>query len=82
MPIPHKDELPKPEPCLRCASDSPLTTAPRDELFFYTALVGVDSACGDSFKVDTNRKPRGRLCEGCTNSFVEWLKEPRKEATT
>ena len=58
------------QPCLRCKDDEPLTATPRDELYFYTAGVNL---VGDSFKTDTDRHPRGRLCAACTRAFAEWL---------
>ncbi len=64
------DAMPSPEPCLRCKSVLPLTTTPRGEVYVYTALVSFD---GTNMKTDVNQQPRGRLCEGCTRSFVKWL---------
>ena len=61
----------KPEPCLRCGSDLPLTAVPQNELFFHTVRVCVNES---GFKTDVNQQPRGRLCEVCTASFVRWLK--------
>lgn len=62
----------KPTPCLRCEADQPLTATPRNELYFYTARLSVNAS---GLKTDTDQQPRGRLCEGCTRAFVEWLKE-------
>jgi hypothetical protein len=61
----------RPTPCLRCESDLPLTAIPRNELYFYTAGL---SLSGSGLMTDTEQHPRGRLCEGCTRTFVEWLK--------
>ena len=61
----------KPESCLRCGSDLPLTAVPHNELFFYTARMSVRES---EYKVDVNQPPRGRLCEWCTVSFIGWLK--------
>ena len=63
-----------PPPCLRCTSASPLTSVPRDELYFYTARLNLS---GSGLKTDVDRQPRGRLCEDCTRSFVTWLEEVR-----
>jgi hypothetical protein len=51
----------------------PLTTVPRDELFFYTARLNL-SVNEARLETDVNRQPRGRLCEKCTRDFSEWLK--------
>lgn len=66
-------EISKPEPCLRCGSDLPATATPRNELYFYTARV---SWSPPKWESDVNQVPRGRLCETCTSTFVEWLRLP------
>lgn len=66
-------EAPKPEPCKRCGNDDPLGTSSRDESYFYTAALSIDAEC-TRIDSDTNRPPRGRLCEGCTRAFAQWLR--------
>ncbi len=63
-------EPPRPDPCLRCKSALPLDVIPRVELYFYTASV---SRMGGQMGIDTDRDPRGRLCDACTRAFAEWL---------
>jgi hypothetical protein len=76
IPTLHPSLLPKtttPEPCLRCGDTRPLTISLRDELFFYTARMSL-SLDGSRVEIDTDRQPRGRLCEACTHAFVGWLR--------
>jgi hypothetical protein len=61
----------RPTPCLRCESALPLMAIPRNELYFYTAGLSLSES---GLMTDTEQHPRGRLCEGCTRTFVEWLK--------
>jgi hypothetical protein len=67
----------KPTTCLRCESGLPLTAIPHNELYFYTARL---SLSGSGIKTDTDQQPRGRLCEECTDAFVEWLKADKPKA--
>lgn len=70
----RSDDL-KPTPCLRCESALPLTTIHRNELYFYTARLGLRlNGSGVDVDTDVAQQPRGRLCEECTLAFVEWLK--------
>ncbi len=61
-----------PDPCVRCASTVALTTRPRNELYFYTARLCLNETGG--MLTDVSPQPRGRLCEACTQAFVDWLK--------
>ncbi len=70
-----------PTPCLRCGSAKPLTTTPRDELYFYTARIslsvaghGLASIGRVTLNTDVDKGAQGRLCAPCTRSFNAWLK--------
>ncbi len=60
-------------PCLRCGSALPLTTTPRDELYFYTAVLCMGESGMKIETVHIDSKPRGRLCEICTAAFCTWV---------